>query len=325
MNTRLFPKGLGANKYRISGLAALCDMVILSDYNAPKSTILKNCEITNTVTTVFVSMRNFEKALLTLNKEVLSVLCSPFIVIIASEDVTFPKQLDKRFKAYSQEARQIINSLFLNPHLQHCYVENLSHYVSPKVSPIPLGLVDPDQKDICADSIEKTWPLEERKLSVFCCHRIRSGEQWRPRLVVNELAKNYWSSFCTLVTDEIPLEDYYDKVREHAFTLCVEGGGHDPSPKAFQVILKGGIPIIKSSALNPAYALFNCVIVDDWSEEAITEDKLKNWYANEINNRINPNYLRKLHYMLTIDFWWGNIKQAQSIMSLGSSHGKFNE
>lgn len=325
MNTRLFPKGQGANRYHITGLAALCDTVVLSDSTPPFSALLKTQNLNNSIRTVFVSMRNFEAALETLEREVLQTISSSFIVIFASEDATFPTQLDKRFKPFSPQADDIIKKLFENRFLIHCYVENLSHPFSNKVSPIPLGIVDPKNEDIFSDEVDVSVPLEKRARRVFCCHRVREGLQWMPRIIVNELAKTHWKSLCEVVTEELSIEEYYEKLSNFAFTVCVQGGGQDPSPKAFQTILKGGIPIIKSSALDPAYALLNCVIVEDWSKYTITESKLEKWYNDELTRRKSPEYLRKIHYMLTLDFWWGEVKQAHPINYLTSKPNCLSE
>lgn len=40
-------------------------------------------------------------------------------------------------------------------------------------------------------------------------------------------------------------------MQSHAFVLCAEGGGVDPSPKAWQAILHGAIPIIRRDQYLP--------------------------------------------------------------------------
>jgi hypothetical protein len=63
-------------------------------------------------------------------------------------------------------------------------------------------------------------------------------------------------------------------LREHPFTLCVEGGGIDPSPKAFEALRQGSIPIIKNSPLADAYRRFPVLVVEDWLEESLSYDFL---------------------------------------------------
>lgn len=46
------------------------------------------------------------------------------------------------------------------------------------------------------------------------------------------------------------------------FILCTHGGGLDPSPKAFEAILVGTIPIVQHSTLDDAYRHLPVVFVD---------------------------------------------------------------
>lgn len=65
----------------------------------------------------------------------------------------------------------------------------------------------------------------------------------------------------------------------HSFVLCVEGGGVDPSPKAWQVLEQGAIPIIRSHSLTEAYRRHPVVIAPDWASEHISAEKLQHWRA----------------------------------------------
>jgi hypothetical protein len=49
-----------------------------------------------------------------------------------------------------------------------------------------------------------------------------------------------------------------------SFTACAHGGGIDPSPKAWEAVMMGTIPIIQHSTLDDAYAQLPVVFIDDW-------------------------------------------------------------
>jgi hypothetical protein len=51
-----------------------------------------------------------------------------------------------------------------------------------------------------------------------------------------------------------------------AFVACVRGGGLDPSPKAWEALRAGTIPIIEFSTVNDGYEHFPVVFVEDWKE-----------------------------------------------------------
>ena len=52
------------------------------------------------------------------------------------------------------------------------------------------------------------------------------------------------------------------EVSQVPFILCTHGGGLDPSPKAFEAILVGTIPIVQHSTLDDAYRHLPVVFVD---------------------------------------------------------------
>ena len=73
----------------------------------------------------------------------------------------------------------------------------------------------------------------------------------------------------------LPLPEYRHLLRKHLFTLCVEGGGIDPSPKAFEALRQGSIPVIKESPTADAYRHFPTVVVQTWDESEISEEFLR--------------------------------------------------
>ena len=64
------------------------------------------------------------------------------------------------------------------------------------------------------------------------------------------------------------------------FILCTHGGGLDPSPKAFEAMIVGTIPIIQHSTLDDAYRHFPVVFVDstvDLLRQNNTLELLSKW------------------------------------------------
>ena len=52
----------------------------------------------------------------------------------------------------------------------------------------------------------------------------------------------------------------------YPFIACVHGAGIDPSPKAWEALLVGTIPIIQHSTLDNAYERLPVMFVNEWSE-----------------------------------------------------------
>ena len=64
----------------------------------------------------------------------------------------------------------------------------------------------------------------------------------------------------------IPHRDFLAMTASFPFITCVHGGGIDPSPKAWEALLVGTIPIIQQSTLDDAYERFPVMFVHEWSE-----------------------------------------------------------
>jgi hypothetical protein len=87
---------------------------------------------------------------------------------------------------------------------------------------------------------------------------------------------------------------FVETLSKYTFTLCVNGGGLDPSPKAFEAIIAGSIPIIKySSGIYSAYK----------DLPVVTSEKLEKWLHS-----VRPFYediklRREILYKLTYEYW----------------------
>lgn len=308
LTTRLFPKAGGADRYRISGLAARCDWVVLSDTQPPCHSCVRN-RLTDTPRHIFLSLRNPFHAIRHFAQDVLPGLTAPFILISGSEDATLPRQTDRRWRPFDAEERALIARILASPLLVRWFVENLDDPAVPKMVPLPLGRVFPEGQG-AVPLPEVGLALPERPLRVLCGHRLRPGPQWETRRHVTDLARGPWAEFTTLLQEDLSEPDFLAQVAGHSFVLCVEGGGVDPSPKAWQVLEQGAIPIIRSHSLAAAYARLPVVIVPDWAPGHITPAALALWRAQRAPQFAEGPARQKLLHRLSLDFWWGEILAA---------------
>jgi hypothetical protein len=109
-----------------------------------------------------------------------------------------------------------------------------------------------------------------------------SGESWA---TVDKSYLNYGLQKATVFTIPETIQkrlDYYATLKQTKFVVCPPGRGVD-THRVYETLFFGGIPIIKSSFLDPMYEkLGGCWIVKDWSE--VTEDSCREQW----NNRVTP-------------------------------------
>jgi cephalosporin hydroxylase len=318
LETRLFPKGQGAAAYEITGLAARCDLVILSDEAAPQ--VHAVARKSGPPQTVFVSLRNPEPAIAYLHDTVLAGLERPVVVISGSSDRTFPVQRDYRWSDYGPETHQKIRALLAHPMIRRWYAENLSERGHDKLSPIPLGLVFRTAGD--RDRFEASpAPFDTRLVRALSAQRVRQGPQWWLRQRVSDLAAGPWAEFCTHLDEEVPERDFIDHLRRHAFVLCVDGGGIDPSPKAWMSMLNGAVPIIRSTPLDEAYRLLPCIIINDWDEPALTQAFIQEQFEHWRARLDSPEMRQEIDRRLSLDYWWAAIRAGRPIRDLAPLKG----
>lgn len=306
LNSRLFPKNMGAAAYILTGLASRCDWVIMSDYRYEKEFV--HGDLNRQPQTIYLSLRSAFTALVYFHNHILPKIDGPFILITGSEDITLPNQIDARWREFNQEEKSIINNILKDDRLIHWYAENLDEKTD-KMSPIPLGYVFTNNESEWIELENIDTSLKDRPLKVFCSHRVREGLQWEPRRNVTQLCENEFSHISSVCNNEIEHDLFKQKVRQHPFTICVQGGGLDPSPKAWMAIANGSIPIIKSSALDAAYRQLPVVIVNDWNKNSLTTSKLCNWIEKLTPYYENKQLRKQVIFRLSIDYWWGQIMQ----------------
>jgi len=302
---RLFPKSGGAADYCISGIAARCDWVLLSDYHAPKTHLLRT-RTTETPRHIFLSMRNGFAALVHFATHVLPQLRAPFVLVSGSEDLTLPKQCDARWRSYNAVERQAIADILNHPLLLHWFAENLDDDSDPRFSPLPTGMVFPKGTPRKIDPV-CPLPLGDRPLQVLCGHRVRDGAQWDLRRQVTKQAQTTWAPFCTIPDADLPEAEFLTLMQSHAFVLCAEGGGLDPSPKAWQTILHGAIPIIRKTATYKAYNQLPVAFVETWNPASLTPRTLADWHRSRLPFYDSPELREQTLTRLTLGHWWHQI------------------
>lgn len=307
-STRLFPVGLGADAYQITGIASRCDWVVLTDVAAPRAHLVRQTD-TDSPAHIFLSMRGQSGALTHFAANVLPLLNAPFILVSGSEDVTLPRQIDQRFPSYGTAERQAIDTILDHPLLIRWVAENLDDASHPKLKPLPLGLVFSDVPKIRRwIDVPDAPPTSSRPLKVLCAHRVRDGRQWEQRKEVSQLARTDWAGFCTLIEDELSEPEFLELCRQHAFVLCVEGGGLDPSPKAWQAILQGAIPIVRRTALHDAYRRLPVAFTPSWNRNAFREAHLEKWLHTLAPRHDRAANRKETLRRLGLDYWWSYVE-----------------
>jgi len=227
-------------------------------------------------------------------------------IIIASEDYTFPNgDMDTRLNFY-HDKQDIVYKMINNNYVKYIFVENLDR-LHPKLIPIPLGLLHHMKGEYNLSM--KVKNLNNRDIKVFCCHRLRydNTTQWDARKKVSKLCLSSWKDI-VYYKDELNENEFKIALLNSQFVICVNGGGIDPSPRVWQALLCGCIPIVKKSTLDQAYNRFPIVFIDDWTEETISIENLNMWLDKYKSFYIDKNKRKEVLKMLTLDYWWNIIK-----------------
>jgi hypothetical protein len=293
-------------EYQISdltGLAARCDWFI-------NGSQLVNITSTDTPQTIFLTGYQGGAGIDYLATQLLPKLTIRFILIIASEDYTFPNGTgDSRNKTYSQVQDQIA-MILESPLLVHVFVENLDDPNHPKMSPIPLGLLNPNIQLDLADRKTLYINMNSKPIKCFCAHRIRSSPiQWDDRKLVRSysIGRGPWAKFVKYIDRSIPHPEFIKLLEKSQFSLCVHGGGYDPNPRFTESILAGAIPIIQHSPLDKVFSRFPVVFVDKWTPDALTLEFLEQKLAELRPYYEDPEKRCEVLKMLTLDYWWSEI------------------
>jgi hypothetical protein len=210
-----------------------------------------------------------------------------FILLSGATDQTVPNGSgDQRYKPLRNMPQGMSNwnGIINSEKVVHWFAENRDAY-HPKLSTLPTGLVGYNPDNFTDYECNVKIPIEIRPLVVMSADRQRSGAQWLDRFYVEEWCKN--RTFCIdphqnstgLNRDRA---SFLKLVASVPFVACVHGGGLDPSPKAWETILAGTIPIMQRSQITDAYEHLPVAFVKDWQElftvdEKEGKGKLRDW------------------------------------------------
>jgi hypothetical protein len=231
-----------------------------------------------------------------------------FVLVSGSADRTVPRQIDLRYDSYGcSEVGEALNIIMSDTRMAHWYAENLD-LESDRITPIPLGYCGADGDALYQTILntEEMIDLRAKKLKVFCAHNIREGDQWEKRRRVTDLALEKWHPFVDYYAG-VPPKLFFGKLREYPFTICVSGGGLDPSPKAWVALLAGSIPIIERSPTTVAYQDLPVAFVDNWDEDSISEEKLIYWMETLRPFYEKPELRKEVLHKLSMGYWWRRI------------------
>lgn len=141
-----------------------------------------------------------------------------------------------------------------------------------------------------------THYFADRSLKILVSDKVRDGTgQWALRAKVIDMC-DASPEFCTrpanFASEGVPHAEYVALLKSVPFVACVQGGGLDPSPKAWEAIMAGTIPIIVHSSLDDAYRQLPVAFVDSWEELLQPRDSyaLKNRLEKWIEN-LQPYYV----------------------------------
>lgn len=304
MSTRL-PKKSVYEKKDLIGVSAFCDWFICGD-----NVIMNKTDCVPD--SIFISSYKIAESIFFFSTTILPTLTKEVVLVIASEDVSFPLGIeDVRFAKEIRKIEKEIDVIMKSDKVKHIFVENLD-LLHKKLSPIPLGFHPAFDKRVVAlyeDLMTCTTIKTDREINVFCSHRLRIGEQWKERHIAKGLCLNAWRDLVVWKQSNLSQEEFKNNLLKSKFCICVRGGGIDPSPRAWMALLCGCFLIMKDSKLNSAYNRFPVIFVKEWNASTITQSKIKEWnqkYDEFYKN--DENRIRVLR-MLTLAYWQQQISR----------------
>lgn len=246
-----------------------------------------------------------------------------FVLVIGGTDQTVPlNNRDTRFKTLrgfgGPDGGEYWKHLVANPHVAHVFMENhdIEH---PKLSTLPTGMIFKDADDnLIADdrhgypARDTVKPILDRPMGVLVKDRLRAGPQWTERWNAHNMCLEAPATeWCVAPDDalEITHPTFLRMVADAPFVACTHGGGIDPSPKAWESMLVGSIPIIRRGMIDDAYAKFPVVFIDSWEEFFKSENTslvLQEWRIKLAPYYEEGSELRqKTLERLTTQYWTG--------------------
>jgi len=238
------------------------------------------------------------------------------VLYSGSNDFTIPKNLDLRFNStqYNKKFQPPWNNITNHRFLLRWYAENHDE-LHPKVSTMPIGLnpkeFHPDTRNDFVPESNMTR-LQDRPMKILSIDRIRKGPQWEDRKDAHTYCTQI-EDVCKAVDAALTHAEFAQLISSYPFLLCVHGGGIDPSPKAWEAIIAGTIPIIEHSTLDDAYKELPVAFVDSipsflQGNSSVINATLLNWVNTlgkhyECGSVLRNQTLEKL----TMKYWFNKV------------------
>ena len=245
-----------------------------------------------------------------------------FILITAGVDRTIPsstgdlRYMSRPLRKFGSEDSDGWTKLMKDSRILHMFAENRDSN-HPKVSTMPTGFTldmldstgqhynSPDYEDRTILNL----PIFDRKLSVLVADRVRDRVgQWADRAHVEEMCiEHSWCEDDGVGGLGMAHDEFLKRLHTHPFVTCVHGGGVDPSPKAFEAIHEGTIPILKKGLVYDAYSHLPVAWVDDW-DHLFHEDN-RTALLSKWRDELGPHYVsgsalrKKTLDMLKTPYW----------------------
>jgi hypothetical protein len=239
-----------------------------------------------------------------------------YILIIADEDTTIPRQTDKRWSEDAILTNAHWENIVNNKNIIHIFASHLDIPKTDRYSPLPVGFNPEEHINLDIDTLllqEVDTNIMSRPLIIKGCSRIRDGPQWEVRRIVKELATTSWSSFSNW--EDIPVHDFFMEIQKYSFLFCPHGGGLEPNPKVFSAIYCCTIPIIKRFVnCEILYENLPVVFIDEWEKDNITLEKLHIWREN-LKPYFSGDKREKVLEKLTSDYWMKYILDISNLQS----------
>ena len=217
--------------------------------------------------------------------------------------------------------------IYNDPRVIHWYAEN-NDLALERFSTLPTGLTWVQNPDDFSDHPprESILPIKERPLKVLVADRVRGGSpQWNLRFELITMCE--WASTASWcmrpeqggfkMDEGLSHKNFLEIVTSVPFIACPHGGGIDPSPKAWEALLVGSIPIIEHSTLDNAYSKFPVMLIDSFKKDLFERPNMTEvtLLLEEWREKLAPYYeegseLRKQTLeRLRTDYWIGIFRE----------------
>ena len=238
-------------------------------------------------------------------EKVLPFVPRSFVLVSSCNDYTIPFNVDLRYGFGQLMHLSAWKRLVTSHRVLHWFAEN-RYWTHPKVSTLPIGasmaMDEPDYRGY-PDTL---LPLEKRSPRIIVTDKIHGPEaQWNDRRALAKACRQR-PEVCVSIGTLVSHEEWALRVSRHQFIACGHGGGLDPSPKAWESIKIGTIPIVEESPLVDAYGQLPIawvrdlkafllwdnvsVVLNTWLQDLGPYYEMNSVLRNETLNRLKGRY-----------------------------------